>query len=135
MQNIVPHALVITMAVMNPGVVLRNILRTIATKTFPLADLHGDNLKKSALTSLFGEYSTDTVIWKLVPAANSQRNEFLNSVVGSKNPKIRFNGGSESKLCQLAALDRSGKIFRAILFQTETWMLMLQKPTTIQLRL
>ena len=36
-------------------------------------DLHGDNLK-SALTSLFGEYSTDTVTRKLVPAANSQCN-------------------------------------------------------------
>ncbi|XP_020621317.1 uncharacterized protein LOC110058995 [Orbicella faveolata] len=58
-------------------------------------DLHGDNLK-SALTSLFGEYSTDTVIRKLVPAANSQCNESLNSVVGSKNPKIRYYGGSES---------------------------------------
>lgn len=58
-------------------------------------DLHGDNLKL-ALISLFGEYSTDTVIRKLVPAANSQRNESLNSVVGSKNPKIRYYGGSES---------------------------------------
>ena len=46
--------------------------------------------------SLFGEYSTDTVIQKLVPAANSQRDESLNSVVSSKNPKIRFYGGSES---------------------------------------
>ena len=58
-------------------------------------DVHGDNLK-SALTSLFREYSTDTVIQKLVPAANSLRNESLNSVVGSKNPKIRYYGGSES---------------------------------------
>ena len=58
-------------------------------------DLHRDNLK-SALTSLFGEYSTDTVIRKLVPSANSLRNESLNSVVGSKNPKIRYYGGSES---------------------------------------
>ena len=58
-------------------------------------DLHRDNLK-SALISLFGDYSTDTVIQKLVPAANSQRDESLNSVVGSKNPKIRYYGGSES---------------------------------------
>jgi len=58
-------------------------------------DLHGENLK-SALTSLFGEYSTDTVVRKLVPAANSRRIESLNSVVGSKNPKIRYHGGSES---------------------------------------
>ena len=46
--------------------------------------------------SLFGEYSTDTVIKKLVPVANSQRNESLKSVVGSKNLKIRYYGGSES---------------------------------------
>ena len=58
-------------------------------------DLHGEKLK-SALISLFGEYSTDTVIKKLVPAANSQCNESLNSVVGSKNPKIRYYGGSDS---------------------------------------
>ena len=38
----------------------------------------------------------DTVIQKLSPAANSQRNESFNSTVGSKNPKIRFYGGSES---------------------------------------
>ena len=58
-------------------------------------DLQGDSLQ-SALKSLFDEYSTDIVINKLVPAANSQRNESLNSVVDSKNPKIRFYGGSES---------------------------------------
>ena len=58
-------------------------------------DLHGEELK-SALTSLFDEYTTDTVTKKLVPFANSQRNEALNSIVGSKNPKIRFYGGSES---------------------------------------
>ena len=58
-------------------------------------DLHKEKLK-SALISLFGEYSTDTVIKKLVPAANSQRNESLNSVVGFKNPKIRYYGGSDS---------------------------------------
>ena len=58
-------------------------------------DLHGDNLRPT-LTSLFDEYSTDTVITKLVHAANSQRNEALNSVVGLKNPKIRYYGGSES---------------------------------------
>jgi len=33
---------------------------------------------------------------KLAPMTNSQWNEALNSVVGSKNPKISFNGGSES---------------------------------------
>ena len=58
-------------------------------------DLHGDDLK-TALEKLFDEYCTDIVINKLAPAANSQRNEALNSVVGSKNPKIRYYGGSES---------------------------------------
>ncbi|KAL9956925.1 hypothetical protein ACROYT_G038486 [Oculina patagonica] len=58
-------------------------------------DLEGDSLQ-SALKSLFGEYSTGIVISKLAPAANSQRNECLNSVVGTKNPKIRYYGGSES---------------------------------------
>ncbi|XP_078372624.1 uncharacterized protein LOC144656263 [Oculina patagonica] len=58
-------------------------------------DLQGDSLQ-SALKSLFDEYSTDIVISKLAPAANSQRNECLNSVVGTKNPKIRYYGGSES---------------------------------------
>ena len=29
--------------------------------------------------------------------ASSQRNESLNSTIGSKNPKIRFYGGSENE--------------------------------------
>lgn len=58
-------------------------------------DLVGNNLK-SALTTIFNDYSTDVVADKLAPALNSQRNEALNSVVGSKNPKIRFYGVSES---------------------------------------
>ena len=58
-------------------------------------DLFGDALKV-ALEKLFGEYHSDIVVEKLAPAANSQRNESFNSVVGSKNPKIRCYGGSES---------------------------------------
>lgn len=58
-------------------------------------DLQGDSLQ-TALKSLFDEYSTDIVTNKPTAAANSQRNESMNSVVGSKNPKIRFYGGSES---------------------------------------
>ena len=42
------------------------------------------------------EYSTDIVVNKLTPCANSQRNESLNSSIGSENPKTRFYGGSES---------------------------------------
>ena len=58
-------------------------------------DLFGDKLEK-ALTAIFEEYSTDVVIKKLVPAANSQRNEALNSVISTKAPKSRYYGGSES---------------------------------------
>ena len=58
-------------------------------------DLHGEALKK-VLTELFSEYSTDIVVNKLAPCANSQRNESLNSTIGTKNPKTRYYGGSES---------------------------------------
>ena len=51
---------------------------------------------KTALTSLLDEYATDIVAKKLVPFANSQRNEAFNSIVGAKNPKIWFYGGSGS---------------------------------------
>ncbi|KAK2566044.1 hypothetical protein P5673_010370 [Acropora cervicornis] len=58
-------------------------------------DLFGDKLR-SALENIFSDYCTDAVADKLAPMTNSQRNEALNSVVGSKNPKIRFYGGSDS---------------------------------------
>lgn len=58
-------------------------------------DLSGEPLKK-ALTEIFDEYSTDIVVNKLTPCANSQRNESLNSTIATKNPKTRFYGGSES---------------------------------------
>jgi len=58
-------------------------------------DLYGDDLRK-ALERIFDEYYTDIVVAKLSPGANSQRNEAINSVIGSKNPKIRFYGASES---------------------------------------
>jgi hypothetical protein len=56
-------------------------------------DLQGNELK-NVLTSLFDEYATDTVAQKLTHI--SQRSESLNSTIGSKNPKIRYYGGSES---------------------------------------
>ena len=65
-------------------------------------DLYGDALEKS-LTAIFDEYSTDIVVKKLAPAGNSQRNESFNNVVGSKNPKIRFYGGSESNDFRVAS--------------------------------
>jgi hypothetical protein len=36
------------------------------------------------------------VVNKVALCSNSQRNETFNSVLGSKNPKIRFYGGSDS---------------------------------------
>ena len=52
-------------------------------------DLFGGRLKK-ALIDILEEYSTDIVVNKLAPCANSQRNQSLNSPVGSKNHKTRF---------------------------------------------
>ena len=65
-------------------------------------DLKGEHLKKN-LTSLFSIYSSDIVINKLVENASSQSNESLHSTVGSKVPKIRFYGGSESADQRIAA--------------------------------
>ena len=53
-------------------------------------------------TGTFKDYCTDAVAEKLAPMTNSQRNETLNSVVGSKNPKIRFYGGSDSNDFRIA---------------------------------
>ena len=53
-------------------------------------------------TSLFSIYSSDIVIKKLVENS-SQSNESLHSTVGSKVPKIRFYGGSESADQRIAA--------------------------------
>ena len=64
-------------------------------------DLYGDELERT-LATIFNEYSTDVVVKKLDPAANSQRNESLNNSVGWKNPKIRFYGGSESNSFRVA---------------------------------
>ena len=58
-------------------------------------DLVGDNLRKS-LEEVFEIYSSETVVKKLLQNASSQRNESLNSTIGSENPKTRFYGGSES---------------------------------------
>ena len=58
-------------------------------------DLFGESLK-NALNNIFSDYCTKTVVAKIAPCSNSQRNETLNGVVGSKNPKIRFYGGSDS---------------------------------------
>ena len=58
-------------------------------------DLFGESLK-NAPNNIFSDYCTETVVTKVAPCSNSQRNETLNSVVRSKNPKTRFYGGSDS---------------------------------------
>ena len=65
-------------------------------------DLFGDSLKK-ALNDILDKNSTDILVSKLTPCANSQRNESLNSTIGSKNPKTRFYGDSESNDFRLAS--------------------------------
>ena len=64
-------------------------------------DPFGDSHKKD-LTDNFDEYSTNIVVNKLTPCANSQRSESLNSTIGSKNPITRFYGGSESNDFRIA---------------------------------
>ena len=58
-------------------------------------DLMGENLKK-ALDEVFAIYTSDNVVKNIAQNASSQCNESLNGTIGSKNPKIRFYGGSES---------------------------------------
>ena len=64
-------------------------------------DLHGD-ARKTVLSNIFSEYTTDIVLEKLAPCLDSQRNESLNGTIGSKNPKIRFYGDSESSDFRIA---------------------------------
>ena len=74
-------------------------------------DLQGESLK-TVLTDLFGVYSSDLVINKLVANASSQINESWHSIVSSKAPKIRFYGGSESsdqRVASAVAQTNSGK--------------------------
>ena len=76
------------------GVVSKRILFHISTEIPMARTVLVWNLEIHL--NLFNEYCTDAFAEKLAPVTNSQRNEALNSVVGSKNPKIRFYGGSES---------------------------------------
>ena len=41
---------------------------------------------KKSVQTIFDDYCTDLEVEKLAPAANSQRNEALNSIIGSKKP-------------------------------------------------
>jgi len=58
-------------------------------------DLHGEKLL-SALDNILKDYCSDAVAERHSTMTNSQRNESLNSVVGSKIPKVRFYGGIDT---------------------------------------
>ena len=87
-QSIVPHAFGDHTGCRETWCRYKNELSHYCHRDLPYGkDRQGDNLQ-SALMNI-----AQTVINKPAPAANSQHNESLNSVAGSKNPKI---WGSES---------------------------------------
>ena len=60
----------------------------------------GKDLVRSGLQTFLTEtlegYACDDIAQKIAPLGSTQRNECLNGIIGSKNLKIRFYGGSES---------------------------------------
>ncbi|XP_068730634.1 uncharacterized protein [Montipora capricornis] len=84
------------------GVASNRTQKTTGTVNYLLEMICMVMNSKKAFILVFKEYSTDVVVKKLAPAANSQRNEDLNNSVGSKNPKIRFYGGSKSNSFRVA---------------------------------
>ena len=58
-------------------------------------DLKGEDLR-AVLEDALRPFMSEESAKKLAPGGSSQRNECVNSVVGSKAPKIRHYGGSES---------------------------------------
>ncbi len=83
-------------------------------------DLVGENLRKS-LDEVFELYSSETVVKKLLQNASSQRNESLNSTIGTKNPKTRFYGGSESgdhRVASAVAQTNLGKQYLSEVLET-----------------
>lgn len=84
------------MAVMIHGVLLKRIPPSMKN------NFENTGMSISVLTSLFGEHSTDTVIEKLIPVANSQSNESFSGVVGYKNLKFRHYGVSGSNDFQVS---------------------------------
>ena len=65
-------------------------------------DLQGDGLKQF-LNDVLQPFAREEVAKKLAPLGSTQRNECINSVIGSKNPKKRFYGGSASSDFRVAA--------------------------------
>ena len=73
------------------------------------------------MEEVFEIYSSENVVKKLVQNASSQRNESLNSTIGSKNPKTRFYGGSDSGSHRVAcavAQTSLGKQYLADILET-----------------
>ena len=65
-------------------------------------DLRGDGLKRF-LNDVLQPFTREAVAKKLAPLESTQRNECINSIVGTKNPKKRFYGRSESSDYRVAA--------------------------------
>ena len=71
--------------------------------TLPVGrDLRGDGLKRY-LNDVLQPFTREEVAKKLAPLGSTQRNECINSIVGSKNPKKRFYGGSASSDYRVSA--------------------------------
>lgn len=96
------------MAVMIHGVLLKRIPPSTPIKICLMGNpsmknnFENTGMSISVLTSLFGEHSTDTVIEKLIPVANTQSNESFSGVVGYKNLKFRHYGVSGSNDFQVS---------------------------------
>ena len=65
-------------------------------------DLCGDGLKQF-LNDVLQPFTREKIAKKLAPLGSTQRNECINSIVGTKNPKKRFYGGSESSDYRVSA--------------------------------
>lgn len=65
-------------------------------------DLQGTALQK-CLNDVINKYTTPEMLKKIAPLSSSQKNEAVNSVIGTKSIKIRYYGGSESNDFRIAA--------------------------------
>ena len=70
-------------------------------------DLLGDGLR-SYIEEKISNFTTDEFVRKLAPCGSTQVNENLNMIVGTKNPKIRFYGGS-SDFCTAASVAQANE--------------------------
>ena len=93
----------ITISAAHPGVATKKIQKVISTEIFPGGkDLKGEDLR-AVLEDALRPFMSEESAKKLVPGGSSQHHECVNSVVGSKAPKIRHYGGSESSDFRTAA--------------------------------